>query len=137
MNCNTSDIEALFQGLNNKTEDQLIRDESYVLQANYLSEIERLYRDGGLNRKELAHKIDLSPSYLSQVFSGDKPLNFLTLAKIKRALNLRFEIKASFASEKKSIYGNENYTVKRMNSPHKLHLIKGEMLNQTSISLIA
>jgi len=97
-----SDIEALFNSLDDdKTEEDLNKEESYILQANYLSEIERLYKDGGLNRRELAFKINLSPSYLSQVFGGDKPLNFLTLAKIKRALDLRFDLRASFASEKK------------------------------------
>jgi len=103
MNTIFDDIEAQFRGLeSSKTEDALIKEDAYVLQADYLSEIERLYMDGGLNRKELAEKIKISPSYLSQVFRGDKPLNFLTLAKIKRALNLRFDLQASFASEKKT-----------------------------------
>lgn len=94
------DIEALFKALDeNKTEQELIKEDAYVLQANYLSEIERLYKDKALNRKELAEKIDVTPSYLTQVFRGDKPLNFITLAKIKRALNLHFEIKASLKTE--------------------------------------
>ena len=94
------DIEALFKALDeNKTEQELIKEDAYVLQANYLSEIERLYKDKALNRKELAEKIDVTPSYLTQVFKGDKPLNFITLAKIKRALNLHFEIKASLKTK--------------------------------------
>lgn len=85
-----------------RTEDQLIERDSMILQASYLSEIERLYQHIGLNRKDLAIKIGTSPSYLTQVFRGDKSLNFLTLAKIKRALNLRFDLTASFNSEKKT-----------------------------------
>jgi ribosome-binding protein aMBF1 (putative translation factor) len=87
--------------LTSKTEEERIKRDSYILMANYLYEIERLYDDIGLKRKALAQKIDISPSYLTQVFRGYKPLNFLTLAKIKRALNLRFDVKASFKSEKK------------------------------------
>ena len=94
-----SGINALF---NSKTEDQLIERDALMLQANYLSEIERLTKEKGINRKDIAVRIKTSPSYLTQVFRGDKPLNFITLAKIKRALDLRFEVTASFRSEKKT-----------------------------------
>lgn len=40
--------------------------------------------------------IKTSGSYLTQVFRGDKPLNFITLAKIQKALNIRFEISAHY-----------------------------------------
>lgn len=96
-----SDINALF---NSKTEIQLIERDALMLQANYLSEIERLTKEKGINRKDIAFKINTSPSYLTQVFRGDKPLNFITLAKIKRALNLKFDVKASFNSEQKTSY---------------------------------
>jgi len=89
-----------------KSEEQLIERDSMILQASYLSEIERLYQNIGLNRKDLAIKIGTSPSYLTQVFRGDKPLNFLTLAKIKRALDLRFDLVASFNSDKKDLDTN-------------------------------
>ncbi|MVN21089.1 helix-turn-helix domain-containing protein [Mucilaginibacter arboris] len=85
-----------------KTEEQLIERDSLILQANYLSEIERISKENGFNRKDLAIKIKTSPSYLTQVFRGDKPLNFLTLAKIKRALNLKFEVKAELIAEQKT-----------------------------------
>lgn len=84
-----------------KTEDQLIERDSLILQANYLSEIERISKENGFNRKELANKIRVTPSYLTQVFRGDKPLNFMTLAKIKRALNITFEVKAHLQSPEK------------------------------------
>ena len=94
-----ADINALF---NTKTKAQLIERDALMLQANYLSEIERLTKEKGINRKEIAILINTSPSYLTQVFRGDKPLNFVTLAKIKRALGLRFDIRGSFSSEKKT-----------------------------------
>ena len=100
MTYENDEIEALFEQLDsNKTEEELIAEDSYGLQASFLSEIERLSRQHGFNRKELAAKIKTSPSYLTQVFRGDKPLNFLTLAKINRALDIRFDVKACLYSE--------------------------------------
>ena len=93
---NKEEIKNRLQSLkSSKTEEELIERESLILQANYLSEIERISKENGFSRKDLAKKINTSPSYLTQVFRGDKPLNFSTLAKIKRALNLKFEVTAS------------------------------------------
>ena len=78
--------------LSRKTEEQLLRENSYTLMSNYLSEIERLQSISGFSRKDLAEKIKTSPSYLTQVFRGGKPLNFFTIAKIQNALNIRFEV---------------------------------------------
>jgi len=102
-NINKEEIKNRIQLLkSSKTEEQLIERDSLILQANYLSEIERISKENGFNRKDLAIKIKTSPSYLTQVFRGDKPLNFLTLAKIKRALNLKFEVTAELVSEEKT-----------------------------------
>jgi transcriptional regulator with XRE-family HTH domain len=117
MKSNNEDIEALFLALDdNKSEIDLIKEDSYVLQANYLSEIERFSKIYGFNKKDIADKIGISGSYLTQVFNGDKPLNFITIAKIKRALNIRFNITASLVTEKKTEINNEIPFVK-----HKLN----------------
>jgi ribosome-binding protein aMBF1 (putative translation factor) len=75
-----------------KTEEELLQEETAILMANYLSEIERYQRDHAITRKDLAAKIKTSASYLTQVFRGDKPLNFYTIAKIQRALSIRFRV---------------------------------------------
>lgn len=74
--------------------DEKLHQAEYMLMASYLSEIERIQkkRDHQMTRKELATRIGTSASYLTQVFRGDKPLNFRTLAKIQEALNIRFLI---------------------------------------------
>src|SRR3977135_2892243 len=93
-----SNIKDRFKNLlSSKSKEERIKRDAHILMASYLSEIERLYSDIGLNRKELANKIAISPSYLTQVFTGHKPLNFLTLAKIKDALELSFEVTAHFS----------------------------------------
>lgn len=84
------DLQGLFQP---RSEEKEIEHDSLMLMAAFLSEIELFQEKKSVSRKELAEKIKTSPSYLTQVFRSRKPLNFLTLAKIKRALGLRFEVR--------------------------------------------
>ena len=77
-----------------RSEEVEIKHDALMLMAGFLSEIEHIQDEQNISRKELAKKINTSGSYLTQVFRSKKPLNFITLAKIKRALDLRFEIKA-------------------------------------------
>lgn len=41
---------------------------------------------------ELAKELGVSPSYVSQLFSGDKLINYSTLAKLQRIFNVRFKL---------------------------------------------
>ena len=60
----------------------------------FLSEVERISEEEGLNRKELAALIGTSPSYLTQLFRGNKIINLQTIAKFQKVFDLTFEIKA-------------------------------------------
>jgi transcriptional regulator with XRE-family HTH domain len=92
---NHNDLKKDFGELfNQRSDEKEIKHDSLMLMAAFLSEIEYIQEKNGMSRKELAQKIKISPSYLTQVFRSQKPLNFLTLARIKRALNIRFEVKA-------------------------------------------
>lgn len=82
-----------------KTPEDLIKEDEYILMANYLSEIERVKSKLGFTRKSLAKEINTSASYLTQVFRGDKPLNFYTLAKIQKALGIRFQVNVKYNYE--------------------------------------
>jgi len=95
-------FEDLFKPRSEKVET---KHDALILMAGFLSEIEYIQEQDGLTRKALARKIEVSPSYLTQVFRSKKPLNFKTLAKIKRKLNLRFEIKA-FRRDAMPLVGN-------------------------------
>jgi len=71
------------------------KDEKHLAQMlmyRFLSEIEKLMEQNKMSRKDLAARIHTSPSYLTQVYRGNKPLNFSTLAKIESALDVRFEV---------------------------------------------
>ena len=97
----------------NKSEEDFLKEEEYTLMANYLSEIERLQKKMGINRKDLAAKINTSPSYLTQVFRGDKPLNFYTIAKMQKALHVRFGVSVN-EKKLKSINGEMPVTLMRL-----------------------
>lgn len=47
----------------------------------------------GWTRKQLAESLGTSASYLTQLFRGDRLLNFKTEAKIEAALGIKFVIK--------------------------------------------
>lgn len=82
-----------------KTQEEQDKHEAQMLAFRFLSEIERYQELRGMNKKELALKIGKSPSYITQLFRGSKPLNFDTLAKMQRALNIQFNITAKPAFE--------------------------------------
>jgi transcriptional regulator with XRE-family HTH domain len=81
------------------TADEELALAELMLMAKFLSEIEQQQKLKDIDRKNLAVLIGTSPSYLTQVFRGDKPLNFKTLARIQAVLNIRFEVSASIIDE--------------------------------------
>ena len=100
------------------TKEQKLDLDAKMLMASFLSEIERVQEISTnlKNRKSLAEAIGTSPSYLTQVFCGDKNLNFLTLAKIQKVLKIRFEISAYKEIKpvaKKKISANKRSIVKK------------------------
>ena len=52
-----------------------------------------------VNKSKLAALAGVSPSYLSQVFQGKKPLTFTMLIKFQRVLNIEFDIKIKSGTE--------------------------------------
>ena len=65
----------------------------------FLSELEKLNCEKPLKKKDLAKAINTSPSYITQLYRGDKLINLITLAKIQDAFNITFEINAKLNSE--------------------------------------
>jgi len=80
--------------LNFSTNEEKIKHEAQMLMFNFISEIEKYQEMQGMTRKELSEKIKTSASYITQIFRGNKPLNFETLAKIQSALNITFHVHA-------------------------------------------
>jgi transcriptional regulator with XRE-family HTH domain len=96
-------VENIKHSLNTISEEDQIDIEASVLMLNFLAEIENIQKIRSIDRMSLAKSINVSPSYLTQVFSGNKPLNFKTLAKIQKALNIRFEVKTVEIKKDKNI----------------------------------
>lgn len=97
----TSEIKARFKALmTHDTVESEIDHNAHILMAGFLSEIEKVQKQKNISRKLLAERINTSASYLTQVFRGDKPLNFVTIAKIQKTLDIRFEIHAQYRREK-------------------------------------
>jgi transcriptional regulator with XRE-family HTH domain len=77
------------------------RHNATMIMFKFLSGIEDVSKDK-LSRKKLAELIGTSPSYITQLFRGDKLLNLLTIAKFERVLNIEFVITPRFISDKKT-----------------------------------
>lgn len=68
--------------------------EAKMIMFRFLSELERLHENQPLAKKSIAESIGTSPSFITQIFQGDKLINLMTLAKLQEAYNFTFEIKA-------------------------------------------
>lgn len=79
-----------------KTGKEKIEHDAQMISFRFLSEISRLMEESepSINKKELAEKLRTSSSYITQLFQGNKLLNFPSLAKIQEVFDVTFEIKA-------------------------------------------
>lgn len=91
-NKTTADFRNL---LNNQNEEEVKKCDAVVLTARFIDAIQGLMTRKGINQKELAPMVGCTPSYLSQVFSWDKPLNMVLFSQILKKLDAEivFEIK--------------------------------------------
>lgn len=88
-------IRERFQQLTkHKSEDEEIQHDAQMLMFRFLTETQKYQDLQGVNRKSLAKRIKTSASYLTQLFRGDKPLNFITLAKFQKTLDITFKVEA-------------------------------------------
>lgn len=86
------DFENLFSFQDERDE---LDHEAHMLMFRFLSEAEKSEAAGNnLRKRDIASKLGVSPSYITQLFNGDKLMNFTMLAKIQKAFDITFEIKA-------------------------------------------
>lgn len=92
---NPADIQAAFDDLfDSFTDEEQLEQEGRLIGFTFLSEVERVMDERGMNRKDLAEKMNTSASFITQLFTGDKPLSDKHKAMLQRALGIRFTIKA-------------------------------------------
>jgi transcriptional regulator with XRE-family HTH domain len=85
---------ALRQLRDEKTVDEQDEAAAYSIAFNFLSEVETLMDEQGLTRRALAEAVGTSPSYITQLFRGDRVLNLLMAARMQRVLGIQFKVKA-------------------------------------------
>lgn len=93
-------FDALFDDF---TDEERLEQEGRMIGFAFLSEVERVLEDRGMKRKDFAKAIGVSGSFITQLFTGEKPLSDKHKAMFQRALGIRFTItaatEADYASE--------------------------------------
>lgn len=85
-----SDLEDLFSF---KSKSDEIEHEAKMIMFRFLSELEK-FNGKPIRKVDLAKALDTSPSYITQLYRGDKLINLTMLAKIQDAFGFTFEITA-------------------------------------------
>jgi transcriptional regulator with XRE-family HTH domain len=74
--------------------------ESRLLMYRFLSEIEKITNERGINRKQLAKLAGTSASFITQLYQGKKIISLQMLTRIKKALNFDYKIEIINCEEK-------------------------------------
>ncbi|MBC8152429.1 MAG: helix-turn-helix transcriptional regulator [Bacteroidetes bacterium] len=89
------EIRAAFSALfANRTDQQQRDDDAQLLSFRFLSEVERIMQEQGFTRRKLAESVGTSPSYITQLFRGDRRLNMDMLARFEQVLGVQFVVSA-------------------------------------------
>ena len=93
MSTKSKELKARFdQIMAFKSEDDRHEHESKILMFKFLSLIEQEMSKSEMSKKKLAELLNTSPSYVTQVFRGQKTINLLTLAKLQQIFEIEFKI---------------------------------------------
>src|SRR5450631_4206695 len=74
--------------------------ETRLFMYRFLSEIDKITNERGINRKELAKLAGTSASFITQLYQGKKIINLQMLTRIKKALDIDFKIVVVSAERK-------------------------------------
>lgn len=82
------------------SESDEIMIETRLLMYRFLSEIDKITSERGINRKQLAKLAGTSASFITQLYQGKKIISLQMLSKIKKALNIDYKIEIIKYDEK-------------------------------------
>ncbi len=118
MNSMTKKNDDIFKGL--FTEESAKEKESFgviTLHFDFLEEInDYLAKSGKHKSKDLAEILNVKPSFVSQLRSGDKLLNLKMLNKIQKKLGIRFKLTTNDCVVNESKSHNIFLSVNKSNS---------------------
>jgi transcriptional regulator with XRE-family HTH domain len=109
------------------SKEEELAHEARMMMFRFLSELEKLNDGKPVRKKDMAKAIGTSPSFITQLFQGDKLISLLTLAKLQDAYDFTYQIEAApnkgnYKSEveqayntaipiRKNLMGNKGYWV--------------------------
>jgi transcriptional regulator with XRE-family HTH domain len=102
-NMSLSDANAINRLLGFTSDDERDEFAAERLQLDILHVVSIEMQRKGLTRSELAARVGVSRSYISQLFAGDTPLNLRTLVKIERVLGTRFKVSMETTSQRSDL----------------------------------
>ena len=68
----------------------------------------------GMKYSSLAKEMEVSTSFISQLFSGDKTVSLEFLAKVQRVLKFKFQVDSVAINEEQETNDNDNKIIKMM-----------------------
>jgi transcriptional regulator with XRE-family HTH domain len=99
-----------------KSPEEKIEHDAQILAFQFLSKVDLAMSELNISKKMLAKKVGTSPSFITQLFRGDRKPNWNILAKMQQELNLEFklftkkELDELIANEIKDYHRNWNKT---------------------------
>jgi transcriptional regulator with XRE-family HTH domain len=75
-----------------KTEDEKLSFEATKIHLDFMALLSDVMEEHGISRSELSLKLGTSPSYVTQLFNGDKLVNLVFVAKIQRIFKIGFSL---------------------------------------------
>lgn len=75
-----------------KDDNEKLEFEASKIHLDFIEELSKMMEEQRMSKSELAEKLGTSKSYITQIFSGDKMVNLVFIAKIQRILNVKFNI---------------------------------------------
>jgi ribosome-binding protein aMBF1 (putative translation factor) len=93
MNTKSKKTKQEFQDLLGfQTKEEKIEHRSKMIMFNFLDIVEKEMINRKMSKKELAEKLNTSASFVTQLFTGTKTINLLTIAKLEQIFDIKFQI---------------------------------------------
>jgi len=85
-------IRRLEQMLAFKSEKEKLEFEAEKIHLDFMSLLSDLMKEQGMSKSDLAERLGTSPSYITQLFNGDKLVNLVFIARIQRIFRINLNI---------------------------------------------
>jgi len=91
-----------------KSDKEKLEFEAQMIHLDFIARLQELMNYKNIkSKKELARLLDTTPSFISQLFSGEKLINLKHLTKLQRALGIKYAIISDqYLRHKNSFRGN-------------------------------